>query len=145
MVDTIYTLSNSYIAYSNDNDGYIEFTLCTEFTAEDLRELEEVRIGNGVIARNLINITEPFVITLVMRDITEEDRDILAEAHVNQDDSGILTLTQKNTNSSIIKTTTWTNVVPRKNHNFNINLAESIKSKRVDVVFGGEEPEVTYG
>jgi len=144
-VSTIYTLSDSVVAYSNDNDGYIEFTLCMEFTAEDMRELEEVRLGNGAIARNLINITDAFVITLTMNEISEEDRDILAEAHQNQDDSGMLTLTQSNKNSSIVKTTTWNNVVPRKDHNFNINLAESIKSKRVIIVFGGDEPETTYG
>jgi len=145
MVSTIYTLSNSEVSYSNDNNAYIEFTMCMELEAVDNRELEEVRLGNGVIARNLINITDAFVVTLTMNEISEEDREMLAEAHRTQDDSGTLIVVQRSQNSSIIKTTTWVNAVPRKDHNFNINFAESIKSKRVVIVFGTDEPEVTYG
>ena len=35
MVDTIYTLTNSLILYTNKSDAYIEFDLATEVMGQD--------------------------------------------------------------------------------------------------------------
>lgn len=144
-VSTIYTLSNSVIAYSNDNNAYIEFTMCMEMNGEDPRTIESVRLGNGQIARNKTGLTDAYPVTLTMNEVTEEDRDMLAEAFEDEDNSGMITVTQTQKNSSTIKTRTWVNAIPTKNQNININLAESIKSKRVIITFECDEPEVTYG
>ena len=145
MVDTIYTLSDSIIIYSNDNGAYIQFDLCKEAKGGDNRILESVRVGNGTIARNKINITDPFSITLIMNEITEEDRDALSQAFEDEDDSGIVTITQTQKNSSIVTTTTWVNAIPTKNERNNMQLAESIVTKRVEIMFATDEPKVTYG
>lgn len=142
VVKTIYTLSNSKIIYSNDDGSFIEFTLAKSMQGIDLREMESLLIGNGELARNLVNITEPFIVELTMNEISEEDRDILSEAHKNFDSSGIISLTQKSYNSSRVRTTTWTNAVPKRNENFNMELAESIKSKRVMLIFECAQPTI---
>lgn len=144
MVTTIYTLSNSKIIYSNNDGGFIEFTLAMAMKATDPRVMESIIIGNGQLARNLINITDAHIVELTMNEISEEDRDIISEAHNNFDSSGIISITQKSHNSSRVRTTTWTNAIPIRNENYNMELAESIKSKRVIITFECAEPTMRY-
>lgn len=144
MVTTIYTLSNSTVIYSNDDGGFIEFRLAMEMKATDPRVMESVLIGNGELARNLTNLTDAFTVELTMNEISEEDRDILSEAHSNFDSSGIISITQKSHNSSRVRTTTWSNAIPIRNENYNMELAESIKSKRVIITFECAEPTMRY-
>ena len=144
MVTTIYTLSNSKIIYSNGNGDFIEFKLAMQMKATDPRRMESVLIGNGELARNLINLTDAFIVELTMNEISEEDRDILSEAHSNFDSSGIISITQQSYNSSRDRTTTWLNAIPRANENYNMELAESIKSKRVIITFECAKPSMRY-
>lgn len=145
MVDTIYTLTNSLILYTNKSDAYIEFDLATEVTGQDDREIEALIVNSRTLAVNEINITEPYKILLTMRDITIEEREALAEAYNTQDDSGIITVTQTRKNSDVVRTLTYTNAIPSKNHALNFLLGESIKTASFQVVFQCLKPEIRNG
>lgn len=144
MVDTIYSLSNSLALYTNKNGAYIEFELKTELKLVDDRRLEGLLVNSRKLVVNQVNITEPYKIILVMRTMTEEDRDALAKANDTHDTSGIITIIQSSRDITQVKTWTYTQAVPEENHNFNLMLTESIKNSSVEVSFMAIKPEIRY-